>query len=338
MADARTPEALRPRLARARARSTRLVAYLSGVPSTSKHGIVAGALALELQPAAQHPHERIEPACSAQDLCGDLGAPVSAPHMRQFVTEHQSGAVVSPMSCPSGNHHGWRAPSPRGKKRRMVDLQQPHGTAKAKAIRRFCQRQDPCRLDHRRGAPREPGEPAEADAQSHEKVSEPEKPNGGRYQRQLARRGQPPRGRRAFGGKGRAYDGSWAGLTRSGAIERRHHRGGGRRCGPGEGPRRHKRSEQRQGQCTCHGRDEHAVTEGCRPLAQERHRGEHDANQNRHFDGRKDQDQRHASSFLAFATRSAILFSSFSDSLGPSPPRSAPTTFSTEPSKNVSTR
>ena len=127
---------------------------LSGVPSTSKHGIVAGALAFELQPAAQHPHERIEPACGAQDLCGDLGAPVSAPHMRQFVTEHQSGAVVGPMSCPSGNHHGWRAPSPRGKKRRMVDLQQPHGTAKAKAIRRFCQRPDPCRLDHRRGAPR----------------------------------------------------------------------------------------------------------------------------------------------------------------------------------------
>ena len=48
-----------------------------------------------------------------------------------------------------------------------------------------------------------PGEPAEAHAQSHEKVSEPDKPNGGRYQRQLARRGQPPPGNDGFGGEGR---------------------------------------------------------------------------------------------------------------------------------------
>ena len=63
-------------------------------------------------------------------------APPSAPHVRQFVTEHQSGAVVSPTLLPMESS---RLACAIPKRQEAKDGRfNSRRKAKAKAIRRFC--------------------------------------------------------------------------------------------------------------------------------------------------------------------------------------------------------
>ena len=99
--------------------------------------------------------------------------------------------------------------------------------------------------------------------------------------------------------------------------------------------------EQRQDRCgrgPSHRDREHPMARGRRSPAQQERSAERDQHQQRDFDRRVDREDHRFVSFFAFATSAAIRSSSSSDSRAASPPRSAPTTFSVEPSKNVSTR
>src|ERR1700730_11270967 len=83
---------------------------------------------------------------------------------------------------------------------------------------------------------------------------------------------------------------------------------------------------------------QHPVTQGCRPPPQEHGGRERPHENDGYLHGRRKEQRHRLPSFLAFATSSAMRSSSSSDRRPPSPPSSAPTTFSVDPSKKVSTR
>ena len=103
-------------------------------------------------------------------------------------------------------------------------------------------------------------------------------------------------------------------------------------------PRRSHHAHNRRDHRTHDGDRQHPVAHRGRLLAQQDPGAERHEDDEGDLDGAVEQEIHRDPSFLAFATSSAIRSSSASERRAPSPPSSAPTTFSVEPSKKVSTR
>ena len=221
--------------------------------------------------------------------------------------------------------------SPRDEQRGMLAFEQAHRTPQAVVAADGLGQRRPWAGLHRPRARGEPHQAGEAD-------DEDEHADG---------RAQRPRGHEEIGQAGPAlcrYEvRPLSGLPER--CERRRDRRGRVGCASsrsftwqGDAPRRndHLENRNRCGADDRHG--ENPVTDGSRSPAKQRCQRQSHRNHDRDLEDAGEQNGHLAPPFRAFSRCSAMRCSSSSDTLTPSPPRSAPTTFSTEPSKNVSTR
>ena len=259
------------------------------------------------------------------DLRRDVHEPVAARDVRQLVSEDDALALGRPVIGRARQDDLWWPHPPGYEERWVVALQQHDPTSQTEAARHRLEQCEPATVVDASRTSGEPREPREADREKRDPERESRKPDAE----------DPPQ-----------RDGRYRDRHRRGAVvvaqlSRLNRNVEGKRpvtrlqqCGrdmPGRdhGPQRRcdRRAAERDRQ--------HGVPQRCGSTREEFGDDEADGDDGRH--GEHDVDHREPS-FLALLTRSAIRFKSSSDRRLASPPRTAATTCSADPSKNVSTR
>ena len=290
----------------------------------AEHEVVAGQLAFEAQAAGREPRQRVEPVNCPQQLGEHQGEPVSSLHVGELMTEDGVEADVGP-AVGAGRQQDDRVDrAPRHGKSDARRLQQPDWTRDAEcAFDKSRCRCDPGRRHRHRSC----GEPFEAQQA------------GNQHEHEDGRSGQlkpsepPPElgceARRGGLFPGDIQDGN--GCIRDLRLRVLRDRADVADLGPWHGwrwqlpaPRRRERLQQGDG-CGARNRD------GQRPVSGRSGAAPHQP-QRREADGEHDERLHRRASLRAFSIIAAMRSSSSSETRVPSPPSTAATTFSADPS------
>jgi len=153
------------------------------------HVVIARALAFVAQRSARYPYERVEPVERSHDPGEQVDSRIAATDVRQLVAEDDANSIAGPIRCPA-RQEDFGTPHSSGDEQSVVmALEQEHVSPDVELGGDVAKRVGPPRIDDRRCARGDPGEPDEADGQfseTNERADRPDPFNDARERQSVA--------------------------------------------------------------------------------------------------------------------------------------------------------